>query len=81
MIFIKVALLLGVFAVGLLVPKTSEAAELPMGKDDPELAHVIRPPRRQHERRQQPRESHRRTHGDLALHRLPAHAERDALHQ
>ena len=43
MIFIKVALLLGVFAVGLLVPKTSEAAELPMGKDDPELAHVIRP--------------------------------------
>ena len=41
MISIKAALLLGVLAAGFLVPATSEAAELPMGKDDPELAHVM----------------------------------------
>ena len=41
MISIKAALLLGVLAAGLLGPATSGVAELPMGKDDPERAHVM----------------------------------------
>ena len=41
MISIKAVLLLGALAIGLFAPKTTEAAELPMGKDDPELAHVM----------------------------------------
>ncbi|MDD6697707.1 MAG: hypothetical protein PUE51_05105 [Veillonellaceae bacterium] len=65
MISIKAALLLGVLAAGLLVPATREVAELPMGKDDPELAHVM----------------DYYIQDDLALHRLPAYAQRHALHQ
>ena len=41
MIAIKAAILLGVLAAGALVSSTSEAAESPMGKNDPELAHVM----------------------------------------
>lgn len=41
MISIKAALLFGVLAFSVFVPTTTEAAELPMKKDDPELAHVM----------------------------------------
>lgn len=41
MISLKAALLFSVLAFSVFVPSTTEAAELPMGKDDPELAHVM----------------------------------------
>ena len=42
MISMKVALLVGILTLGIFMPAGSvSAAELPMGKDDPELAHVM----------------------------------------
>lgn len=41
MISIEAALLFSVLAFSVFVPATTEAAELPMAKDDPELAHVM----------------------------------------